>query len=87
MLCYQYHCACCDQIVASDIQTCPNCGSHQIKSPFGFWIWCILTCLALAIGLRLVHIYLHQDYKIMPEQKSLLDVLTFDQNNKVTKRE
>ncbi|WP_171407284.1 hypothetical protein [Acinetobacter sp. B51(2017)] len=80
MLRYQYHCACCDHTVNADAHTCPNCGSHQIKSPFGFWIFCILTCLALVIALKLVHAYLQHDQPIVPEQQSLFEVLTFDHN-------
>lgn len=80
MLRYQYHCACCDQAVTAEAHTCPNCGSHQIKSPFGFWMFCILTCLALAIALKLVHVYLQHDQPVLPEQKSLFEVLTFEHN-------
>ena len=82
MLRYQYHCACCNQTVAAAIHTCPNCGSHQIKSPFGFWIFCIITCLALAIALKLVHVYLQQEHQVLPQHKSLFEVLTFDHNKK-----
>ena len=29
---YQYHCACCDKVVASTDKECPYCGSHHIRS-------------------------------------------------------
>jgi hypothetical protein len=79
MLRYQYHCACCNRTVDADAHTCPECGSHQIKSPFGFWVFCILTCLALMIALKLVHVYLQQEHQGLPQHKSLFEVLTFDQ--------
>ena len=41
---YQYHCACCETVVASTDKDCPNCGSHNIRSPFGFWIFCSMSC-------------------------------------------
>ncbi len=31
---YQYHCACCDKVVASTDKSCPYCGSHHIRSPY-----------------------------------------------------
>ena len=72
---YQYHCACCDQVVESTHhKECTNCGSHNIKSPYGFWIFCVLTCLAAVIIFKIVHVYL-QDHQETPVQISLLDVL------------
>ncbi len=55
---YQYHCACCETVVASTDKDCPNCGSHNIRSPFGFWIFCIVACLAAAIIVKSVQVYL-----------------------------
>ncbi|OAL78358.1 hypothetical protein AY606_07915 [Acinetobacter sp. SFB] len=73
---YQYHCACCDQVVESaHHKECTNCGSHNIKSPYGFWIFCVLTCLAAVIIFRVVHIYL-QDPQEIPVQPSVLEVIS-----------
>ena len=76
---YQCHCACCEQIVESTRKECSNCGSHNIKSPYSLWMFCILACLAAVIVFKVVQVYL-QDHQEMPVQQSLLDVL--NQNNK-----
>ena len=39
---YQYHCACCDKVVASTDKSCPYCGSHHIRSPYGLWMFCVM---------------------------------------------
>ena len=38
---YQYHCACCDKVVEAGQKECHACGSHNIRSPygFGFYVW------------------------------------------------
>ena len=76
---YQYHCACCEKVVDSTEKSCSSCGSHHIRSPFGFWVLCLVACLVTAIVFKVVHVYL-QDHQEMPVQQSLLDVL--NQNNK-----
>lgn len=45
---YQYHCACCNHTLASSDKECPQCGSHHIRSPYGFWMFCLAACLAVA---------------------------------------
>ena len=74
---YQYHCACCNKVVASTDKECTRCGSHTIQSPYGFWIFCIIACLAAALIFKAAHIYL-QDRQEIPVQQSLLDVLQQD---------
>lgn len=74
MLYHQYHCSCCNQVVASTEKECPNCGSHNIRSPYGFWMFCILSCLAFAVIFKIVHVYL-QDHQETPTQPTLLEVL------------
>lgn len=71
---YQYHCACCEKTVASHAKSCSSCGSHNIRTPFGFWILCIFACLIVAIAFKLGHVLL-QDDQGLPKQASFLDVL------------
>ncbi len=49
MLYHQYRCACCNRVVESSEKECGTCGSHNIRSPYGFWLFCILACLAAAV--------------------------------------
>ncbi|CAM3053570.1 hypothetical protein [Acinetobacter celticus] len=77
---YQYHCACCNKAVASTDKECNQCGSHNIRSPYGFWIFCVTVCLAAAIMFKVVHVYL-QDHQEIPMQQSLFDVLQQDSKN------
>ncbi|MEB3754880.1 hypothetical protein [Acinetobacter sp. MD2(2019)] len=58
---YQYRCACCNTVVSSTDTSCPECGSHSIRSPFGFWFFCIVTCLVMAVGIIGGKIYLQQN--------------------------
>ncbi|NWK76241.1 hypothetical protein D7V64_16100 [Acinetobacter cumulans] len=76
---YQYHCGCCNKALASSDKECSSCGSHNIRSPYGFWIFCILTCLVVSIVFKVVHVYL-QDHQEIPKQQSLFEVL--QQNDK-----
>ena len=76
---YQYHCGCCDQVVASMQKECSHCGSHNIRSPFGFWIFCLVACLAAVIVIKTVHMYIQSHHEV-PVQPSLFEVL--DQDNK-----
>ena len=71
---YQYHCGCCNQVVESSEKACSNCGSHNIRSPFGFWIFCVLIFLAAVIGFIVGHIYL-QDHQEIPVQQSVLEAI------------
>ena len=74
---YQYHCACCNKAVASTDKECNSCGSHNIRSPYGFWIFCNMACLAVAVTFKFVHVYL-QDHQETPKQQSIFDVLQQD---------
>lgn len=76
---YQYHCGCCDKVVTSIEKECSNCGSHNIRSPYGFWLFCLVSCLAAIIIIKTVHVYIQSHHEI-PVQKSLFDVL--DQESK-----
>ena len=78
---YQYHCACCNRVVESTDKECIDCGSHNIRSAYGFWIFCILTCLAAVIVFKVVHVYL-KDHQETPVQTSLLTVLQQGENSK-----
>ena len=78
---YQYNCACCNRVVESTDKECIDCGSHNIRSPYGFWIFCILTCLAAVIVFKVVHVYL-KDHQETPVQTSLLTVLQQGENSK-----
>ncbi len=79
MLHYQYHCACCNKVVNSADKECPECGSHNIRSPFGFWIFCILTCLAVAILFKSVQVYLQQHDTDTPAQMNIFEILQHDE--------
>ena len=78
---YQYHCACCNRVVESTDKECIDCGSHNIRSPYGFWIFCILTFLAAVIVFKVVHVYL-KDHQETPVQTSLLTVLQQGESSK-----
>ena len=79
---YQYHCACCETVVASTDKDCPNCGSHNIRSPFGFWIFCIVACLAEAIIVKSVQVYLTDRNSEPTAVTSLFDVLNHENKPK-----
>ena len=70
----QYHCGCCNQAVLASDKECQNCGSHNIKSPYGFWIFCVLTCLALAVTLKISKLYL-ADHQEVPITQSVLKMI------------
>lgn len=74
MLYHQYRCACCNRVVESSVKECGTCGSHNIRSPYGFWLFCILACLAAAVVFKVVHVYL-QDHQEVPVQQSVLEVI------------
>lgn len=71
---YQYHCACCDKVVTSSQKVCTNCGSQNIRTPYGFWVFCVVACLIVAVTFKLVHVFLH-DHQNVPVQKSFLEHL------------
>lgn len=77
---YRYHCACCEKIVESTVKECTNCGSHNIRSPFGFWLMCLIACFCAAIIVKTVHIYL-KNHQEAPVATSFLEILK--QENKV----
>lgn len=52
MMLYQYHCACCDKVVASTDKECPYCGSQHIRSPYGMWMFCVAACLAVVVVIK-----------------------------------
>ncbi|GAB3043089.1 hypothetical protein GCM10027155_04740 [Acinetobacter apis] len=73
---YQYKCACCNQSVEAAAKTCPSCGSHAIQSPFGFWHFCILTCLGVSFAVALSDIYFkEQDDRSMGIPKVSSNIL------------
>lgn len=76
---YQYHCACCNKIVASTEKECSDCGSHNIRSPYGFWAFCILSCLIAAVLVKSIHVYMSSAHEI-PTSNSLLHLLKHEQN-------
>ena len=74
---YKYHCACCNKVVSSSEKECPECGSHNIRSPFGFWVFCIAACLAVIMTITVFQLYL-KDHQDVPVQSTLLEVLKQD---------
>jgi uncharacterized membrane protein len=84
MLRYQYHCACCNKVVSSNQKACDDCGSHNIRSPFGFWILCILSCLIAAILVKSIHLYMTSPQEV-PNHHALFSVLHPQSNNNTAK--
>ena len=78
---YQYRCACCNQVLSSTDKSCPNCGSHNIRSPFGFWFFCVMTCFVVAIGVMAGKLYLKQNQDEIEPKKAITDFL---QSKKIT---
>ena len=74
MLYTQYHCSCCNRVVASNDKECPSCGSHNIRSPYGFWIFCLVACLIVAIIVKVGHVYL-SDHNEVPKSENVLEVV------------
>lgn len=75
MLSTRYHCGCCNEVVSSTEKDCSSCGSHNIKSPYGFWIFCSLTCLALVVTLKMTQLYF-ADHKEVPITQSVVQVIS-----------
>ncbi|NHC03218.1 hypothetical protein G9F31_05465 [Acinetobacter sp. 187] len=74
MLYHQYHCACCEKAVSSSEKSCSNCGSQNIRTPYGFWLFCIFACLIVAIAFKVGHVYLQAEQEV-PAQQGFLDAL------------
>lgn len=68
----QYHCACCDKVVASTDKECPYCGSQHIRSPYGLWMFCIAACLVVVVIAKVVHVYVQQNHEDQVMQKNSL---------------
>ena len=75
MLSTQYRCSCCNQAVMASEKDCPNCGSHNIKSPYRFWIFCSITCLALVVILKMTQLYF-TDHREIPVTESFFKVIS-----------
>lgn len=74
MLSTQYRCSCCNQVVIASEKECPNCGSHNIKSPYSFWVFCLLTCLALVVILKMTQLYF-EDHHSVPKTQSVFQII------------
>ncbi|MGG2096094.1 hypothetical protein ABFY41_12310 [Acinetobacter haemolyticus] len=72
MMLSQYHCACCDKVVASTDKECPYCGSQHIRSPYGLWMFCIAACLVVVVIAKVVHVYVQQNHEDQVMQKNSL---------------
>ena len=70
MMLYQYHCACCDKVVASTDKQCPYCGSQHIRSPYGLWMFCLAACFAVVVIVKLAHLYSQHHQEDHPVQKT-----------------
>ncbi len=68
----QYHCACCEKVVASTDKECPYCGSQHIRSPYGLWMFCIAACLVVVVIAKVVHVYVQQNHEDQVMQKNSL---------------
>ena len=73
---YQYRCACCNEVVLASDTTCPKCGSHHIRSPFGFWFFCCVACLVIAIGVTFGKLYLKHHPTDEGAPKTITDLLS-----------
>jgi hypothetical protein len=70
MMLYQYHCACCDKVVASTDKECPYCGSQHKRSPFGLWMFCVSACFGVVVVIKFVHLYSQHYEEEPPAQTS-----------------
>lgn len=70
----QYTCACCNQIWQTNHLACSHCGSQQVKSPYSFWVFCLLSCLSVIMVIKGVHLYT-EDHRQVPQQISILKIL------------
>ncbi len=71
---YQYHCACCNQVVASTDKECPNCGSHHIRSPYGFWLFCLTACFVVVCIFQLANMSAKTQPNT-PKSPNLIEIL------------
>lgn len=74
---YQYHCACCNKAVSSTDTSCPNCGSHSIRSPYSFWMLCLLACLAASVVFKVVHVS-SQAQQDVPTKDTIFNALQLE---------
>ena len=82
MMWYQYHCACCDKVVASTDKSCPYCGSQHIRSPYGLWMFCIAACFALIVVIKLGHLYSEHQQDDRPiRNNSIFEMYNQQDNN------
>lgn len=75
MLSTQYRCGCCNQAVTASEKECQNCGSHNIRSPYGFWIFCSITCLVLVVILKMTQLYF-TDHREIPITHSIVQIIS-----------
>ena len=77
---YQYHCACCDKVVASTDKECPYCGSQHIRSPYGLWMFCVAACFVVVLVIKMVHVYssLHYEEDQTTQTSSLFEMFKQD---------
>ena len=76
-----YQCACCNKTVPSTTTACPECGSHSIRSPYGFWIFCLMTCLAAAIIFNVVHVYVKNHSQDVPAKDTIFSALQLESSD------
>ncbi|MFT4021340.1 MAG: hypothetical protein QM666_07475 [Acinetobacter sp.] len=76
---YQYRCACCNKVLLSNDKSCPSCGSHHIRSPFGFWFFCIVACLVVAVSVMFGKIYLKNNDDIVGT-KIITEIVSSDKS-------
>jgi hypothetical protein len=62
-----YTCACCNKKRKLYQKSCPHCGSHALKSPFGFWSFCFFTCLGVAFVVTASNFYFHTNEEKLPK--------------------
>ena len=78
---YQYRCACCEKVVESTDKECPHCGSQHIRSPYGWWIFCLVGCLAVVMVVKTLHFYV-QAQDDTPNQHMILNMFNHDKTTK-----
>lgn len=68
--------------MASSDKECPNCGSHHIRSPYGWWVFCLVGCFAVVLVFKAVQYYVQTHEDDTPEQQSIIDVLNTNNGKK-----
>ncbi len=66
------------QLSHQQIKTVQTVDHIIFRSPFGFWIFCIVACLAAAIIVKSVQVYLAHRNSEPAAVTSLFDVLNHD---------